>query len=1498
MLRVCEKLREADAKRKRHGLARTETDYLRALVDAMADMDRVVEVELLKTLGDVNLEKGRRSSKDVKFKAMVLYRAALRRCQDAEVAESLQNRLRYTEKLRLGKTTGTLRSYEPNKMSSLAKVAEKLRRLDKRFADGGYKESLLIGYTNLMVEGIANEDCVLEIEAIKSLGDVYLKRGTETRDLTCLTKATALYNTALERCERVQGRQALIHRLLYTARIRQGLQVSKRRRQQQADVPRGLPVMSANNTDVSNRDEKGQQFMSYDDHLTEGDRALTDGKLDPAEEKFASAMRMVHDPKKPDRSKEADCLRRLGDVYVQRGKRTGDGRKFTQAAALYNAAMARTDRGKDRIQNSLQDTEKWFLRYTAHVDGKPSLPDSAMRHQNLLEDMRARAKSQLEAIDQQHNPYQYGEDDPKMLPVEAKRAEAVKALFKTIAKDRQTFIQTLVDECIATLGPPPCKYAFIGLGSQATELVTPYSDLEFAILTEEGKDDDVKRRYFLNFTHYLHLKVINLGETILPAMAIPSLNDFYSEDPERDWFFDCVTPRGFSFDGFMPWACKTPFGRDRTKTKQPVSLIQTPSKMAAFQQLEVALTEGYHLSDILRRFVFLAGEETLVSEYRKRLDEVVTNDLLSDFKSRLSAVQILQENREMLSAREPTGQLLNVKKDIYRFPGVAVEVLALCCQVNLASTWAVIDRLKKTGQVQEENANHLTVLTGISAELRLRTYMANRGQKDSLSPLAEMKFQTNMEEMSDRNLKSEFHIPDTLILFRYYCRAIPLKKCIPDIVQYDSQDQPRSVFKSTIFDISNACRGRIAKTLFQSSKCMKHFEAALEEAGSDMALRAEILVEFGEYFASHGDIIKANKYLEESVRIQKTIHGDNAANYVFASSLASFGVSWGILGKPEKAIGYLEQSLKMFKTIFGDKPAYVDIIAATHSNLGLCWSDLGDHKKAKSYFEQSLKMRKTVHGLDTAHEKVASSLGQLGSCWSKLGDERKAISYYEQSLATTKTIYGQNTVHPDIALSLNNLGLSYNKLGNQKKALSYHEQSLMMKKAIYGETCHRDIAKSLLNIGLTWSKLDNHQKAISYYEESLMMLKTVYGKHEAHPEISTALFNIGYSWQALGDYREAISYYEQFIAMKEIIHGHDMAHPKVVETFSNLGMCWSELGDETKAISYFEQSLRTAKAIHAYGDNKARHNIAKLLELLGESWRKRGDQKKAISYFEQALGVAKTSCGDNTPDPFIALLLRNIGLCWDELGDQKEAIRYYEQSLTMERTIKGPNTVDINVARLLTDLGISCSKLRDDRKAIHHLEQSLSMMETIYGRDMPHQDVVRTLDTLGTSWSRLDGRKSISFYEQSLTMQQTIYGDDKTNPETAGTLYNLGMSWSELGDNKKAISYFEQSCSTMRKTLHGNNKKHSYIVALSLLELGSSWSKVGDQERAIRFFEQSLAMMKTVYGGNTAHMDIAKILFELGLAWGKHGYQEKAMEFFEQSQSMVMSLHASSTLQF
>jgi len=226
MLRVCEKLREADAKGRRYGLARAETGYLRALVDAMADMDRLAEVELLKSLGDVNLEKGRLGKDVGKLNmALALYVAAVVRCDHRDQGEGLEHRCKYTERLLQGVSSkgsqGKEQPTEDKETTTPAQVAGKFQDLDKRWSAGGNTDSVLVGYAQLMVEGIVNENSMLETEATKSLGDVYLKRGSETGNTRNLTRATALYNRALARCHNDQGTVAITHRLQYTARIKQ-----------------------------------------------------------------------------------------------------------------------------------------------------------------------------------------------------------------------------------------------------------------------------------------------------------------------------------------------------------------------------------------------------------------------------------------------------------------------------------------------------------------------------------------------------------------------------------------------------------------------------------------------------------------------------------------------------------------------------------------------------------------------------------------------------------------------------------------------------------------------------------------------------------------------------------------------------------------------------------------------------------------------------------------------------------------------------------------------------------------------------------------------------------------------------------------------------------------------------------------------------------------------------------------------------------------------------
>ncbi|XP_078665575.1 uncharacterized protein LOC144907987 [Branchiostoma floridae x Branchiostoma belcheri] len=1468
-----------------------EKGYASMLIQAVSSQHAVLEREALKSLGDLYLKQSQTMNHirvEAFNKACALYREALRCCTDEEEKLVLQHRINYAEKrTKLAHTQKPTKhevTTSTNITLNVAKALQEVTENIERKAHGAMP--LIEGYTSSFVKAIVDGHWRLQTESLKSLGDLYLEKGRAGKDDAALLKSAGLYRVALDRCEDSDGRETLKHRIKYTERVREKVRRGQEKGAWRDVTGQGIvksraDVRNGNSRIVTITSEEAQEDTDsiYKKHLQKGCEALQTGDLDKAEQNFAAALKSVHikDPNTDESWKETEPLCRLSEVYLTRGKQSEEGGDFTKAAALCNAALVRSrTEDNENIKQSMLEISQSFVKHVLRSDETIDI-DGVEKHKLLLRESRANAEKELKTIEEQVDPYCLDEEDPKIREVEKARAEAVKGLFQTIVHKRRTFISGLVDECMEVMGPPLCKYAMIGLGSQATGLVTPYSDLEFAILVEE--ETEFNLRYFRHLTHFLHLKVINLGETILPAMAIKSLNDFHSNDPLDNWYYDSVTPRGFAFDGAMPKACKTPLG---TGTSE---LIRTLAKMAELlkDDLTLHLKKGYHLANILGNVCFITGEQDLVDKYTamwtQHLQEHDGSIPLSIAKNTLTAA----ENAPTFQINAPTASLLNVKKEIYRFASLAMESLALFHGIQPTTIWETIQKLKENSVIDETNAHHLMVMVSISVELRLRTYMHNRGQAESMSALSSMRKDTDITE----TLKRVFYVSNTTQLMRYYYTAIPLKLFISQLVHDQPPEEPPVLFlnslrlKADVFE--NLCDYQ--KSKMYQERALQNDRAKHEESSRQPVI-AHSLKKLGDVSTNLGNHRKAVNYYEQELQMRLLINGENTAHSDIARSLANLGNAWSNLGDYTKAISYHEQSLQMKRRVYGESTSHPDIAKSLNS-LGTVYRDIGDHRKAISYHEQSLQMKQHAYGEDMEHLDIANSLNNLGVVWRDLGDYRKAISYHQQSLQMRRSIYGVSTAHPDIAMSLNNMGIAWRDLGDYRKAVIYYAQAVQMRARVYGEnTAHPDIASALNNLGAAKEELGDHKRAIFYYEQALQMRLIIYGKSSAHPDIASSLMNMGNCSGELGDYRKAISYYEQALQMWQSALGKSTAHPDIAGLLHNFGVAWGKLGDYGKSVGYHKQALQMMRSL--YGESTPHPNVAQSLSSLGSAWKDLGDHRKAISYHKNSLQMLLGIYG--IVNSHIANSLNNLGNAWGELGDNRKAVCYLKLALQMKLIVLGERTTHPDIAQSLSNLGAACVKLGDYRMAVNYFEQSLQLGQRIYGKNTAHSDIADLLTNLGTAWGMLgDPRKAISYYERSLQMNAIIYGEDAARPSIAHVLNNLGNTWRDLAEYEKAASCFEQSLQ-MSKDIYGKNTPHPDIAASSN-NLGNAWLGLGDNQKAISYYEQALEMRRVLYGESAADADIAHSLNNLGIAWKNLGNHEKAVTYYNQSLQMRLSVY-------
>ncbi len=740
-----------------------------------------------------------------------------------------------------------------------------------------------------------------------------------------------------------------------------------------------------------------------------------------------------------------------------------------------------------------------------------------------------------------------------------------RSLFQDISKEINLFLVKIIKESEEVIGEPPCNYTVIGLGSLALQQITPYSDFEFAILTENDiykKSSKLKKsNYFINLSHLIHFRVINFGETIIPTSK-------YGIDLEH------LITRGVSLD----LGGRTPLGRiDKDK---PYELIQTPEQMANYLQDKYVHVDKA-LPYILESCIYIYGNKDLVQKYQANVTyflNQVNNEGIKNYETR--AIKRLKEgaieynylnipnkpfttqikgNIELyepqLIGLENEGRLFNVKQEIYRLADRWLYDLSSYYGIQPKNLWDSIEQLqdkKIIGAIEQskEASHHLLYAASFATTLRLRAYLYNKAQKETVSVFV------NNQGNKEKQVKEAFPLPERELqengsFFKFFYTALSLYTLIQKFSESTEKEREIIFINSLFYDDNAMNKG------FIYSKLMNYEKAAIEFQKS---------------------ISQEN---EHSLPGQKNLN---------IQSRIMLGRIYNEQGNQQQAISIYEEILH-----FKDHLNPFDL-GHILNNLGNVYKSIAQYNKALECFKDAIKF--------IADE--SDPFNNLGEVYYAKENYDMALFYYVEALKKNPNASIKATI-------LNNLCKFYTQKDHYERASTYCNKALEIRLDFYGRHPHPDIAKSLEQTGLLYNKQKKYNKALCYYNKALQILNILYGKSTCSEEKAGLYINIANIYFSKIDYIEAIHHYNN---ADQILVNIDNNHKLREITLKNNGGAYCVLGQYSLALKEYNEALMVIDKYHPNDKYKGR---AEIYARIQEVYYKSKNIKLAKEYMDKAL---------------------------------------------------------------------------------------------------------------------------------------------------------------------------------------------------------------------------------------------------------------------------------------
>ena len=398
---------------------------------------------------------------------------------------------------------------------------------------------------------------------------------------------------------------------------------------------------------------------------------------------------------------------------------------------MLNSALVRQPRLSEEINKDLRLLCVDLLQSSKAQNQDCELVDFAKNLKTKIDEWRKNVKDQadtLKKIDDNNIT------EKQLKKQEQQKVSDIKALQSDITDQYKSFMAKVSQKCIEALGDVPCAFSMGGMGSMARKEITPYSDFENFLLLQEGTQKESNYASILEYFRWcaviFQVILINLKETILPSVIIPSLNNFTKEE---DWFFDAYTKSGISLDGMMPHACKTLLGRQPTKNKPwVIKLIKPVSEMVKYLTPEQDLKNGYHLADILSNTCFVAGSEEVCQMFEETKKNILKKKQLHE---KQEIIDMIKEHMENHSTKLGISSAIdndnfNVKRLAYRSTTTFITSIAKLNGIKPGSCFELVQRMQDQKLITETFSHKLQYAVAIACEIRLKTYLKRGYQYD------------------------------------------------------------------------------------------------------------------------------------------------------------------------------------------------------------------------------------------------------------------------------------------------------------------------------------------------------------------------------------------------------------------------------------------------------------------------------------------------------------------------------------------------------------------------------------------------------------------------------------------------------------------------------------------------------------------------------------------------------------------------------------------------